>query len=49
MKTGKNDRIVEKVVKGTRKIGALVVGKKEKSKLSQENPTRRLLPGRFGW
>ena len=45
MKTNKNDRVEEKVAKGTRAIGALVVDKREKSKLFQETHTRRSLPG----
>ena len=39
-----NDRVEEKVAKGTRAIGALVVDKRKKSKLFQETPARRSLP-----
>ena len=37
----KSDRVEENVAKGTRAIGALVVDKREKSKLFQETPTKR--------
>ena len=42
LKTNKNGRMEERE---TRAIGALVVEKRERSKLFQETPIRRLLPG----
>ena len=44
MKTNKKNRMEEKVAKGTRVIGALVVDKREKSKLFQGTPMKGSLP-----
>ena len=49
MKTNKNSRVEAKVTKGVRAIGALVVDQRERSKLLQETPTKRLLLGRLWW
>ena len=45
LKTNKNDRVEGKVVaREIRAIGALVVDQRERSKLLQETPSKKLLP-----